>query len=147
MPKIPGLRVIRSSIHGYGVFATRDFEVGELITYVDGVTYAEEDLGDDTYALWIDDGVYMDMVDQTRWTNHSCEPNAEIEGEVGADGEAWARVRCIRPIRAGDELTYDYAFSLEQAEPCSCGAATCRGLIVDARELPPDRRAAGGEGA
>ena len=31
MPHIDGLRVIKSSIHGYGVIATRDFKEGEAI--------------------------------------------------------------------------------------------------------------------
>jgi uncharacterized protein len=146
MPQIPGIRVVRSKIHGYGLIATCDFAVGEIVFHVEGIMYTEDELGDDTYALWIDDGIYMDMVDQTRWTNHSCEPNGEIEADVGPDGQAWARLVCIRPISAGEEITYDYGFALEHAEPCFCGAPTCRRLIVDPRELPP-RPAEAGEGA
>jgi len=37
----------------------------------------------------------------------------------------------LRDIPVGDEITYDYAFVADVAEPCRCGAATCRGLIVD----------------
>ena len=33
MPAIPGLRVVRSSIDGYGVVATRDFAAGEIISF------------------------------------------------------------------------------------------------------------------
>ena len=40
----------------------------------------------------------------------------------------WVAVRDIAP---GEEITYDYGFVADVAEPCSCGAATCRGLIVD----------------
>jgi hypothetical protein len=36
-----------------------------------------------------------------------------------------------RDIPVGEEITYDYAFAAEVAEPCACGAGTCRGLIVD----------------
>lgn len=136
MPSIPGIRVVRSSIHGYGVLATRGFARGEVIAQVDGVLCTEAMLQDDRYALWIDDGIYMDMVDQTRWINHSCEPNAEIEADLDAHGGAWARVVAILPIKAGDEVTYDYAFPLELAEPCRCGVKTCRGWIVDPDELP-----------
>ena len=135
MPALPGLRVIRSPIHGYGVVATRDFAPGELIADVDGVLWREDELHDDTYCLWMDEGVYLDMVDQTRWINHCCEPNAEIQGEV-VDGVPWARVVALRPIRAGEEITYDYGFPAHLAEPCGCGAPGCRKFIVAADELP-----------
>jgi hypothetical protein len=37
----------------------------------------------------------------------------------------------IRDIPAGEEITYDYAFVADVAEPCHCGASSCRGVIVD----------------
>jgi hypothetical protein len=153
MPPIPGLRVFRSGIHGYGVLAGRDFEEGEVIADVDGILYRQEDIHDDRYALWLDDGWYLDMLDQTRWINHSCEPNAWIDGGFREDGSPWAQVIALRSIRAGDELTYDYAFHAELAEPCACGAKTCRGWIVDVEELPRlsallrERRVTGAETA
>lgn len=134
MPAIPGLKVVKSGIHGYGVVATRDFEVGEKVADVEGVLYHEDDVEDDRYCLWMDEGWYLDMVDQTRWVNHSCEPNIEIEGELERDGGYWARLVAIRPIKAGEELVYDYAFSPELAEPCACGTPKCRGWIVDPDE-------------
>jgi len=136
MPRLPGLEVVRSPIHGYGVVARRDFAAGEVITSVDGVLYREKEILDDTYALWVDEGWYLDMVDQTRWVNHSCDPNTEIEAELDGRGGAWARLVALKDLRAGDELTYDYAFAAEFAEPCRCGAPTCRGWIVDADDLP-----------
>ena len=81
MPRVPGLRVVRSSIHGYGIFATRDFEPDEVIAEVEGVLWKDGDDVDDTYSLWVKDGVYYDMVDQTRWINHSCDPNAGVDVE------------------------------------------------------------------
>jgi uncharacterized protein len=138
MPPIPGLRVVSSGIHGYGVVATRDFAEGEVLADVEGIPWnAEIEDRDDRYSLWLDGEWYLDMVDQTRWINHSCEPNSEIEGNVAQDGRPhWARVVALRPIRAGEEITYDYAFTADLAEPCSCGAATCRGWIVAEDELP-----------
>src|SRR5215813_10336286 len=133
MPALPGLRVIRSEIHGYGVVAARDFEVGEIIAVVDGVLWHEDEERDDTYSLWLDDGWYLDMVDQTRWINHSCDPNGEVE--AGAEGGGWARIVAIKPIATGEEITYDYGFTADVAEPCSCGARGCRGYIVDPEEL------------
>jgi len=136
MPALPGLEVVRSPIHGYGLIARRDFAVGEIIAWVDGVLYREKDILDDTYALWVDEDWYLDMVDQTRWINHSCDPNGEVEAELDGAGGAWARIVAIRPILAGDEITYDYAFSVEFAEPCHCASPACRRWIVDADELP-----------
>ncbi len=135
MPRIPGISVVRSSIHGYGVVATRAFAPGDVIAEVDGILWRAEEGQDDRYSLWVDGDVYMDMVDQTRWINHSCKPNSEIEAELDGNGGAWARVVAIEPIADGEELTYDYAFPWQLAEPCACGAPTCRGFIVDADEL------------
>lgn len=145
MPPIPGLRVVISGIHGYGVIAARDFAPGELVADVEGIAWnaGTEDL-DDRYSLWLVDDWYFDMVDQTRWINHSCAPNCEIEGDVAKDGKSpWARVVAVRAIRAGEEVTYDYAFDAELAEPCSCGAATCRGWIVDEDQLAELRQRRG----
>ncbi|MBI4510524.1 MAG: SET domain-containing protein-lysine N-methyltransferase [Deltaproteobacteria bacterium] len=136
MPKLPGIQVVRSSIHGYGVVATRDFAELEEIAEVDGVAWREDEPVDDRYSLWIVDGIYMDMVDQTRWINHSCAPNCEIEADIDENGNAWARIVALRPIQRGEELTYDYAFPLELAEPCHCGTPNCRTMIIDPDELP-----------
>jgi hypothetical protein len=136
MPPLPGLEVVRSAIHGYGVVARRDFAPGDIIAWVDGVLYGEKEIPDDTYALWVDEGWYFDMVDQTRWINHSCDPNVEVEAELDGNGGAWARIVACRTIGAGEELTYDYAFPAALAEACSCGAPKCSGWIVDSDELP-----------
>jgi uncharacterized protein len=137
MPLLSGLRVVRSSIDGYGVVATRPFVAGDLLAEVDGVAWRDGDAVDDRYSLWIDDGLYFDMVDQTRWINHSCEPNGEVEADLDVDSRLCAaRIVAIRPIATGDEITYDYGFTADVAEPCACGSRACRGFIVDEEELP-----------
>jgi SET domain-containing protein len=136
MPRVPGLRVVRSPIDGYGVVALRPFAEGEEICAVDGVTWREGDQVDDRYSLWIEDGVYFDMVDQTRYINHSCEPNAEVYAGLGEDGHAWAKIVAIKPIAIDEEIAYDYAFPAHLAEPCRCGSAHCRGMIIDEDALP-----------
>ena len=144
MPHLSGLRVTHSSIHGYGVITTRRFAKGEFVLEGDGVLYRADDEFDDTYALvlpgWGTDGgddpdaaeVYYDLIDQTRWINHSCEPNTEIDSrydhERGALRAWWVATRDLEP---GEELTYDYAFVGALAQPCACGTPSCRGLIVD----------------
>jgi SET domain-containing protein len=131
MPAIPGLRVVRSSIDGYGVVATRDFAEGEIIAEVEGVLWKDGDPVDDRYSLLMGDGYFFDMVDQTRWINHSCDPNAEVEVDHDEGRRPWARIIALRPVRAGEEVYYDYAFDPAVAEPCRCGSPMCRGFIVD----------------
>jgi hypothetical protein len=134
MPRIPGIRVVRSSIDGYGVIADRAFADGELIAEVDGVGWRLGEDVNDRYSLKVTDEILFDMVDQTRWINHSCDPNADIDAGLDENGQPWAKVVAIRDIAKGEEITYDYAFPAELAEPCRCGSPECRGQIIEADE-------------
>jgi hypothetical protein len=154
MPPLEGIRVVRSKIHGYGGVVTRPFAKGEIICYGEGVIYDADAEFDDTYALILDEdlsptgeAVFYDLVCQTRWFNHSCEPNAEVclewDGKSDSMKAWWV---AMRDIAVGEEITYDYAFAAEVAEPCYCGTPSCRGLIVDLdpdnlAELPDELRA------
>ena len=139
MPLLDGLKVVASSIHGYGVVTTRSFKKGDTICFGDGVLYRENDDFDDTYALVLpaeDSGLgekfFWDLVCQTRWFNHSCDPNTEVLSKWDEEQNtcrAWWTA--LRDIPVGEEITYDYAFVGDVAERCACGAETCRGLIVD----------------
>jgi hypothetical protein len=139
MPLLDGLRVVHSNIHGYGVVATRPFQPGELICYGDGVIYDGDAEFNDTYALVLPPEdtshgrpMFFDLVCQTRWFNHSCEPNTDVMlkfDEQAMAMTAWWVAR--REISVGEEITYDYAFVADVAEACSCGSAECRGVIVD----------------
>jgi hypothetical protein len=139
MPLLDGLRVVHSKIHGYGAVATRPFRQGEVLCYGDGVVYDGDAEFDDTYALVLskeDSGrgmpLFFDLVCQTRWFNHSCDPNTEVMLKWDNDTHtmiAWWVA--VREIPVGDEITYDYAFVAEVAEPCHCGAEACRGVIAD----------------
>ncbi len=135
MGALRGLKVIRSPIHGYGVVASRPFQKGEIIAKVDGVLMHEDEDFDDTYALAFGDGWLWDMVDQTRWINHSCDPNGMIEGEREGKRAPWMHIRAIRDIRAGEEISYDYSFPKSLAEPCACGSRKCRGLYYRSRRF------------
>jgi len=139
MPLLDGLRVVLSKIHGYGCVTTRPFTEGELVCFGDGVLYLADAEFDDTYALILPgedsgkgDVVFWDLACQTRWFNHSCEPNSEVHSKWDREQDtmsAWWIAK--RDLVVGEEITYDYAFAAEVAEPCFCGAASCRGLIVD----------------
>ncbi|MEZ4358883.1 MAG: SET domain-containing protein-lysine N-methyltransferase [Kofleriaceae bacterium] len=157
MPLLDGLKVVRSSIHGYGVIATRRFSEGDVVCVGDGVLYREDDDFDDTYSLILPgyepdpvtgaEGppMFFDLVCQTRWINHACDPNTYVDtGWDEATGSARAWWVAVRTIEPGEELSYDYEFAAEVAEPCACGMAKCRGVIVDpndAHNLKPSLRA------
>jgi hypothetical protein len=139
MPLLDGIRVVRSNIHGYGGVTTRPFVKGDILCYGDGVVYPDDVEFDDTYALVLpaeDSGLaapmFFDLVCQTRWFNHSCDPNTDVMLEWDRETQtmqAWWVA--LRDIPVGEEVTYDYAFAAEVAEACHCGAPTCRGVIVD----------------
>jgi SET domain-containing protein len=122
-------------MHGYGVIATRPFAADELVAEVEGVAWREGEQWDDTYTLRIADGLWLDMVNQTRWLNHSCEANCEVDVGVDEHGAPWAKIYAWRALQVGEELTFDYEFPAELAQPCHCGAKTCRGFIVREDEL------------
>lgn len=156
MPVLDGLKVVRSAIHGYGVIALRPFAEGEVVCWGDGFLYREEEDFDDTYALILpgyepdpetgEEGppLFFDLVCQTRWINHACDPNTYVDtdwDEQTRTARAWWVA--TRPIAVGEELTYDYEFAADVAEPCACGSKGCRGVIVDmseADQLVPELR-------
>src|SRR5262245_16069361 len=120
MPLMDGLEVFRSGIHGYGVRTTRPFRRGDLLMYGDGVLYREDETFDDTYALICpayetdpddDDApcLYWDLSCQSRWINHSCDPNSVVDTRWDPGAKAiiawWT---ATRDIPVGEELTYDY---------------------------------------
>jgi carboxylesterase len=91
--------------------------------------------------LQIDDHAYIALDDVSIRFNHSCNPNAAIRGER----ELFAR----RPIRTGEEITFDYALTVRPTfytrhwqMPCNCGAANCRGMIGDINTVPAGIRQA-----
>lgn len=73
------------------------------------------------------------------YINHSCDPNCGLEFH----GDR-IYLKSIKPIKRGDELTFDYATS-QQCFPfrftCRCGSVECRGEIGDFDELPAPRKA------
>jgi uncharacterized protein len=125
------LRVVRSPIHGYGVVARRAFRAGQRLANIEGIAWLGSEGRDDTYSLIVAPGLFFDMVDETRWVNHSCDPNASVKSGLGAGGLVWARLVAKREIQEGEEIAFDYAYPLELAVPCKCGSAKCRGMIVD----------------
>ena len=146
------LEVRDSAIQGAGVFACQPIAAGSRIIEYAGEVISERE-GDaryddrtmarhHTYLMALDDGRCIDAAvggNEARFINHSCEPNCETV-EVG--GRVW--IEAIRPIAAGEELTYDYLYERSEGDDesfywCGCRAATCRRTIL----VPREKRAAG----
>lgn len=124
-----------SRIHGTGVFAraniaseTRVIEyVGERISKEESlrrrkkgnffVFIVTEDFDIDGDVKW----------NPARFINHSCAPNCEARQE---DGHIW--IIALRDIQAGEELTFNYGYDLQDYEehPCACGAPGCVGYMI-----------------
>jgi SET domain-containing protein len=136
----------KSVIHGTGGFArTQILAETQVIEYVgEKISKAESALRcerNNEYIFDLDEE--HDLDGNVEWTparfiNHSCSPNCEaLEDE---NGRIW--IVAFRDIRAGEELTFNYGYDLEDycEHPCRCGAAECVGLIVAEDYFPQVRR-------
>lgn len=66
-----------------------------------------------------------------RFVNHSCAPNCEMQ-KWSVNGQFRMALFALRDIEAGEELAYDYNFSLfnpAEGQECKCGSELCRGVI------------------
>jgi hypothetical protein len=145
--------VRRSSIQGRGGFATRDIRKGErIVEYVgERISWkqADERYDDEgmrrhhTFLFAVTSRTVIDgAVDgnDSRFINHACDPNCEA---VDDNGRIY--VEAIRPIAAGEELFYDYAYARDETTSeedeahyvCKCGSPKCRGSILE----PPKKAA------
>ena len=93
--------------------------------------WREEERRDDRYSLILKPGIFFDMVDETRWLNHSCDPNLIVEVGVTKLGNGWAQFQAVRDIHPNEELCFDYGFPESLKEPCRCRSTRCTGWIVD----------------
>lgn len=149
MPKQPALafEVRDSGIAGKGAFAIRPIGAGEqLIEYVgEIITHAEADERYDdesmdehhTFLFTLTSRLVIDATNngnESRFINHSCDPNCEAEIEKGR-----VFISAIKDIAVGEELHYDYGYERsgdeteedEKRYKCLCGTAKCRGSIME----------------
>jgi len=139
----------RSSIQGRGAFATRRIRPGQRVVEYTGervspdvadARYDEEGMGrHHTFLFTLDDDTVVDGArggNESRFINHSCDPNCEA---VIEKGRIWIFAK--RPIAPDEELTYDYQYERfdwhtkkdEEFYACRCGSPKCRGSILKPR--------------
>jgi SET domain-containing protein len=124
-----------SSIDRHGGFARMDIAAGDsVIEYLgERITKAESlhrCQANNEYIFNLDDEYDLDgnvTWNPARLLNHSCAPNCEA---VVDEDHIW--IVALRDIKAGEELTFNYGYDLEnyREHPCRCGATECVGFIV-----------------
>ncbi|KAM7259888.1 hypothetical protein ACFE04_015629 [Oxalis oulophora] len=130
------LRFQRSKIHDWGLIALEPIEaedfvieyVGELIrsriSDIREQYYEKMGIGS-SYLFRLDDGYVVDATKRggvARFINHSCEPNCYTK-VISVDGEKKIFIYAKRHIAAGEEVSYNYKFPLEENKiPCNCGS-------------------------
>lgn len=149
------IEVRHSPIHGYGVFALRRIRKGTRIIEYLGERISHEvadarhgdKAADDnhTFLFTVDSRTVIDGGaggNEARYINHACDPNCE-----SALAQRRVFIEAVRTIQEGDELSYDYRIQRDPDDPpdvdevfaCRCGAAGCRGSMLEPRKAPAKR--------
>ena len=123
-----------STIVGTGCFAVVGFKKGDIVGEYTGERIGDEEADsryegqEMTYLFYVNDGEYIDALHDSnpvKYINHSCDPNCESEQD---DDRIF--IRALRDITAGEELTYDYRYIVDENDEdeytCVCGTKNCR---------------------
>jgi len=122
---------------GQGLFAFRNFSLGETIFWFSGkvIDYDEINARDPSLAghpLQVDWNRYIDVDPPGYFVNHSCDPNTGLRDNL--------RLVALKPIKVGDEIRFDYSTETggqRWTMNCRCGSNKCRGVIGDFDLLAP----------
>ncbi|MCZ2127232.1 MAG: SET domain-containing protein-lysine N-methyltransferase [Anaerolineales bacterium] len=120
---------------GCAVYALAPIAKGELVSLWGGDVVHQSELDYSMprlteRAIQIDEELYLLTAAEKEPNdcfNHSCDPNLGFSGQVG--------LVAMRDVKAGEELTFDYATSDGSAYDefeCRCGAKNCRGKVTGA---------------
>jgi SET domain-containing protein len=132
------VRIGTSRIAGQGLFAEQDIRQStKIIRYIgEKITQEESDrrlAAGNVYIFGLNEQYAIDgdtPKNIARFINHACDPNCQTE-QFG--NTIW--IVAIKDIAAGEELTYNYGYEIddEPPEPCHCGAQNCGGYILGPR--------------
>jgi SET domain-containing protein len=139
----PKTEVRSSSIHGWGLFARAAIAASEIVAVKGGHVLtgrqwaaltpalgpAEIQIAED---LFIAPVAAEERADSMLYTNHSCEPNLAIQGQIV--------LVAMRDIAPGEELTIDWATTDDSDDEmqCRCGRPSCRGTITGKDWMRPE---------
>ena len=146
-------RVIKSKVHGKGIFATRDIKkntkiiqyIGEKVSKKEGDKrsesridkYLNSEKTGSVYIFELNKKFDIDgavSYNKARYINHSCNPNCEVDI---IDDEIW--ISSIKKIKKGEELSYDYGYEFNKNDfrdhRCMCGSKNCIGFIISSDDL------------
>jgi len=147
VPMDQRLAAKRSHIHGWGLFTKLRLSKHSMIVEYMGET-VRQCIADKRERAYEKSGIgscYMFRLDaqrivdattigcMARFMNHSCQPNAyanviTVNTDQGLDKKIV--VFANRDIQAGEEITYDYKFPVEDGSlRCTCGAPNCIGRM------------------
>ena len=145
-------KVKNSSVHGSGVFATKNIPkntniiqyIGEKVTKSEGdrrsstriKKYLNSPLKGSVYIFELNKKYDIDGLvnnNKARFINHSCNPNCEVDI---INGQIW--ISSIKNIKKGEELNYDYGYPFDPDDfrdhVCRCGSKNCIGFIISSDE-------------
>lgn len=132
--------------YGLGVFADEDIKKGETIKIFTGeiIDFAEtekrikEGNENRTDTLQVGLELDMDLDEESRSFNHSCDPNAGFRG--------LCELIAIKNIEKGEEITFDYSATVGPnvpaslwEMPCDCGSTNCRKVIGNVLTIPKEQ--------
>jgi hypothetical protein len=132
----PKTEVRESKIHGRGLFATADIAKVEIVAVKGGRIVDRKTLREKIRPLLgpveiqIEENLFIAPVtDGERelsmlYSNHSCDANLGMRGEI--------TFVAMRDIRAGEELTHDWATTDDDdyTVECKCGGPKCRKILT-----------------
>ena len=136
--------VRQSKIHGRGLFAMADIAKDEIVGVKGGHIVDRKTLREKItprlgpVEIQIDNDLFIaPLTEEERelsmlYSNHSCDPNLGIRGEI--------TFVAMRDIRAGEELTHDWAMTDndDYSVECNCAATDCRKTLTGKDWQRPD---------
>lgn len=123
---------------GLGLFARERIPAGARAFEIEGAERVWRSVNDEDALAnpnWIGIGEHrwIDAVGAARFLNHSCDPNLAFREP--------REFVTLRAIEAGEELTFDYSLTEDEAlwrMECRCGAQGCRGEVRAVQFLSAD---------
>lgn len=138
------LKFSKSKIHEWGLFAMEPIGVDDMVIEYVGVQqraimadtlerkYEKLGIGS-SYLFKIDSETIIDATlrgNVARFINHSCTPNCTAK-VILVEGQKKIVIYSKQAIQAGEEITYDYKFPIEETNKikCLCQTSGCRGFL------------------